>query len=224
MITVGGQVCGRQIQDGEPGGTIIPPGQQPIHGHKHCADRWHGEKVAKERKEREAMVQKITQPPGGPVDPRQAEGMVTGSVPLDTPKSSPPVGADKITEEHLNALGVQGYEGVRPASEVPFEEDHPAVTTTNDTAGHATVPPEFNTVRSTLEQRKEEAWAHQARHQRGLLPSVADEGDLVVVGNLPTTGGDLRLSPEDANDLADALKLYSRRADRARLSHYPNAR
>lgn len=78
--------CGKQIEDGAPGGTVMSP-TGALHGHKPCADGWYSRKAQQERLQREAMVKLAKQgEPGGFVDVTKAEDAVIGSTPLMKPE------------------------------------------------------------------------------------------------------------------------------------------
>lgn len=74
--------CGKQLQDGEPIGTIVLGG--PIIGHKACADRY---ELRKREKKETAMKIGRQQGPGGSIgDPAQyQDALAHGSVPLEKP-------------------------------------------------------------------------------------------------------------------------------------------
>lgn len=88
--------CARQIQEGEPHGSVYV-GRRYLQGHKRCADAFHARKAAKEREERMAgVVQRMNQDgPGGPVDFSGSTDALEGGVPIVTrvDENSPPAAA-----------------------------------------------------------------------------------------------------------------------------------
>lgn len=105
-----GSYCGKQIQEGEPIGTIglgTPP--QPVIGHKACADDY-------ERRAEATVKIGRQQGPGGPIgDPSgYDDALAFGSVPLEKPESPEPA-------PELNQVRMP--EGVRPLSELPMDDE-----------------------------------------------------------------------------------------------------
>lgn len=108
-----GMPCGRQIQPGEPIGTVIAGfAAGPIVGHKACADAYQA------RQNKEKQVVKIGRQggPGGSIgDPSQYEdALAFGSVPLEKPDARVP-----------DLASIPMPEGVRPLTDLPFEEPNP---------------------------------------------------------------------------------------------------
>lgn len=84
--------CGRQIEEGEPIGTVVLPGG-PIVGHKRCADGFHQRRQAQEREKRMKIGKQ--QGPGGSIgDPSTyPDALAFGSKPLvPEGKEIPPTG------------------------------------------------------------------------------------------------------------------------------------
>lgn len=106
-----GYPCGRQIQEGEPIGTVVVghPGN-PIVGHKACADAFN------KRKQEATVKTGKQQGPGGSIGDPQAydDALAFGSFPLEKPESAHP--APELDQ-------VRMPEGVKPLSELPFEEE-----------------------------------------------------------------------------------------------------
>jgi hypothetical protein len=76
--------CGKQIQEGEPIGTVMI-GSQALVGHKKCADNFYARKAAAERKVRNSMVKKLNQDgPQGPVDFAHPTDLVQGATTVTT--------------------------------------------------------------------------------------------------------------------------------------------
>lgn len=110
-----GTPCGRQIEEGEPIGTVIHGGPQV--GHKRCANAFYIRKQDEERQKREDMV-KIgkQQGPGGSIgDPATyPDALASGSVPLekkaeeDKPvTSAPPTGVPDSSPPDAPKVGHQ---------------------------------------------------------------------------------------------------------------------
>lgn len=109
-----GYPCGRQIQEGEPIRTVVV-GMNAIVGHKRCVEEYE----ARKQQEKTGMVKKYQQQgPGGPMDTSNPQEMVMGSIPLEQQPGKPAEQA-----ELPNLADMRMPEGVRPISEVPFEEE-----------------------------------------------------------------------------------------------------
>lgn len=94
-----GKPCGKQIQQGEPIGTITNAQRTPIVGHKKCAEAY------------EMRTMKLGKQggPGGAIDESSYENAIMGSVPLEKPAKS-------LDE-------VQMPPGVKSLADLPFDED-----------------------------------------------------------------------------------------------------
>src|SRR6478735_5875897 len=105
-----GALCGGQIQEGEPIGTvIIRAGQDPLIGHKRCADAYN---MRKTQREQQAMKIGKQAGPGGSIgDPNSYnDALAFGSVPLEKPETP-------------DLASVQMPEGVKPLSELPMDDE-----------------------------------------------------------------------------------------------------
>lgn len=92
-------VCGKQIEEGEPIGTIMSP-SGPLVGHRNCAAAHYARKMQTEREKRDEMVKIARQSgPGGAVDMSTAEDAIENSTPLVKPDSTEKVPLDfsKVT-------------------------------------------------------------------------------------------------------------------------------
>lgn len=158
-----GTPCGRQILDGEPGGTVLLGMAGGVHGHKRCADDWLQRKQATEReKVRESMVQRIDQAgPGGPLGPPR--DALLGGVPL----------AEQVANEEAkkDALAAaSAVAGVRSVADVPFDEG-----TGETVVDPATYPATFGQVHSSLtKEEHDELEAYKARLLAKRKPPPAD--------------------------------------------------
>lgn len=94
-----GKPCGKQIQQGEPIGTITNAQRTPIVGHKKCAEAY------------EMRTMKLGKQggPGGAIDDSSYSDALVGSIPLEKPAQS--------LEE------VQMPPGVKSLADLPFEEN-----------------------------------------------------------------------------------------------------
>jgi hypothetical protein len=84
--TAEGSICGRQIEEGDPIGTVMSAYGGPVVGHKDCADAF-------EHRKREQQMVKIgrQQGAGGPMPgPEQYKEGIMGSIPLEKPEEPAP--------------------------------------------------------------------------------------------------------------------------------------
>lgn len=105
-----GQLCSRQIEEGEPIGTVVV-GVTPFTGHHACAQAYEGRKAAKKET---GMVKRVDQQgPGGAVDMTTGTDAVMGSTPLEKSPGS---------EDKPDLSSVPMPPGVTPITDLPFEE------------------------------------------------------------------------------------------------------
>lgn len=111
-----GQLCSRQIAEGEPIGTV-KLGVQHFVGHKACADGF------RQRQEEKNVVKRVDQAgPGGAVDMSQARDATLGSIPLEQSPNPVSVSNDPPQDDSTQA---PVPEEVTSAAEVPLEESPP---------------------------------------------------------------------------------------------------
>ena len=130
LIPTDGIPCGRQIEEGEPIGTLALPFGGTVVGHKACVD---GYTAQKEQEKDDTMVKRVDQAgPGGPVDMTKATDALVGSVPLEqgSSKEDPVKQALRVTQGVADTfVGDQPTpdwgEGVRPVAEVPLGSPPP---------------------------------------------------------------------------------------------------
>jgi hypothetical protein len=161
-----GQMCGKQINEGEAIGTIVLGG--PRVGHKRCADAYHARVQEKEREKRLQMVKRIDQGgPGGPVDYSTERDAVQGSIPLETR----PGGPLPDTPDPSLLGGLAAAAGVASVADLPMDIN-PV-----DMMSEAPAPAGEETERAPAEPaspRLPEGWQQLAGPQNG-PPSAPED-------------------------------------------------
>lgn len=116
-----GQLCSKQIAEGEAIGTVIV-GVTPLVGHKDCASNFTQRQA--DKKKEQSVVKRVDQSgPGGAVDMSQAKDATLGSIPLE--KSPNPVSVSNDPPQEPPSLSLAETplpEGVKSVTEVPFTE------------------------------------------------------------------------------------------------------
>jgi hypothetical protein len=220
-----GLPCGRQIQDGEPVGTITQGtvyNPQSTTGHKACADAFHQRVQQRERERNMAMVQRINQSgPGGAVNPNDAYDAVQGSIPLA--KAEEPKAPGTIVGDMSNGAHFLGDlpEDASPAEAVQYAQGEKSLPKTPDFSqygppGVPLLPQEGPKLNPNPPAQVSTAYQGYAKGILGdPLPRVDAQFGRVVLGELHIRpDGTLHLDPEDAEDLIDLLRVNAKRAKR----------
>lgn len=208
-----GLPCGRQINEGEPVGTIAKGSAfnpLPMVGHKRCADAYYQRVQAAEREKNLAMVQRINQAgAGGPVDNSTAFDPVQGSIPLE--KSAVPVTSTtpgQIIGDMSKGAHFIGDvpEGVSPSEAVQYAQGTPLGTPVGQ--AQMITDPNLPQLPPGVEMPTREEMA-------SMLPTLdAWKGKVVIAMPGPMT----KVDPTDAEDFIELLKVQIARAKRQQLS------
>lgn len=226
-----GLPCGRQINEGEPVGTIAKGSAfnpLPMVGHKRCADAYYQRVQAAEREKNLAMVQRINQAgAGGPVDNSTAFDPVQGSIPLEKPEApATPVAPGQIIGDMSQGAQFLGDlpEDASPADAVRYAQgepiqtpEKPAPSLPNYVGPQSASPqPQAQMVTDpNLPQLPPGVEMPTREEMATMLPTLdAWKGKVVIAMPGPMT----KVDPSDAEDFIELLKVQIARAKRQQLS------